>query len=84
MNPVAQKKRSRRVRKTMQSKEFRRHLLNAKRIVLSTRNTSISHLQRKMGIGYNSATQLMEEISKLRSFRRYFVEKKSLKSLQRK
>lgn len=70
--------------KTLCTAEYRRRLLIAKRIVLTTKNTSISHLQRKMGIGYNSAAQLMEEISKLRSFRRYFVENTPLKSSRRK
>ena len=51
----------------------RRRLRTAKRIVRTTRNTSTSHLQRKMEIGYNYADRLMDELSKLHGFR--FVRK---------
>lgn len=40
----------------------------AKKIVLSTKKTSASYLQRKMQIGYNYADMLMEDISKQRGF----------------
>ncbi len=51
----------------------RTRLRIAKRIVRTTRNTSTSHLQRKMEIGYNYADRLMDELSKLHGFR--FVRK---------
>ena len=51
----------------------RKRLRTAKRIVRTTRNTSTSHLQRKMEIGYNYADRLMDELSKLHGFR--FVRK---------
>ena len=51
----------------------RKRLRTAKRIVRTTRNTSRSHLQRKMEIGYNYADRLMDELSKLHGFR--FVRK---------
>ena len=47
----------------------RTRLRTAKRIVRTTRNTSTSHLQRKMEIGYNYADRLMDELSKLHGFR---------------
>jgi len=47
----------------------RKRLRTAKRIVRTTRNTSTSHLQRKMEIGYNYADKLMDELSKLHGFR---------------
>ncbi len=53
--------------------EHRRKLRIAKRIIRSSKNTSISYLQRKMHIGYNYADGFMEEISKLHGFR--FVRK---------
>ena len=36
----------------------------AKKIVDKTNNYSVSHLQRKMQIGYNRASKLMDEIKK--------------------
>ncbi|MEA1919983.1 MAG: DNA translocase FtsK [Campylobacterota bacterium] len=56
-----------------EAEEHKKKLRIAKRIIRSTKNTSTSHLQRKMGIGYNYADRLMEEISKLHGFR--FVRK---------
>jgi predicted DNA-binding protein (UPF0251 family) len=50
-------------------KIYKRRMRIAKRIILSSRNTSTSHLQRKMGISYNDAARLMIEISKLSGFR---------------
>jgi len=41
----------------------------AKRIIISTRNTSTSYLQRKMKISYNDAAELMGDISKLNGFK---------------
>lgn len=51
------------------TKEHKKRLRIAKRIILATKNTSTSHLQRKMHIGYNDADSLMEDISKLSGFR---------------
>jgi DNA segregation ATPase FtsK/SpoIIIE-like protein len=46
------------------AQEHRKKLRIAKRIILSSKNTSISHLQRKMHIGYSYADRLVDEISK--------------------
>ena len=56
----------------IQPKQDKKKLRKAKRIILtakkrSSRN-SISYLQRKMQIGYNSASELMEEMSKIKGF----------------
>lgn len=56
-----------------ETEEHKKKLRIAKRIIRSTKNTSTSYLQRKMGIGYNYADRLMEEISKIHGFR--FVRK---------
>jgi len=55
----------------------RTRLRIAKRIVRTTRNTSTSHLQRKMAIGYNYADRLMDELSKLHRFRFLHKDRKS-------
>ena len=57
----------------IEEEQHRKNMRIAKRIVRSTKNTTTSYLQRKMGIGYNYADTLMEEISKLHGFR--FVRK---------
>ena len=56
----------------IKSKQDKKKLREAKRVILtakkrSSRN-SISYLQRKMQIGYNSAGKLMEEMSKIQAF----------------
>ncbi len=56
-----------------EAQEYRKKLRIAKSIVRTSKNTSTSHLQRKMKIGYNYADRLMEDISKLHGFR--FVRK---------
>lgn len=50
-------------------KEYNKRMRMAKKIILSSKNTSISHLQRKMNICYNYADMIMEDISKLSGFR---------------
>ena len=55
-----------------QHKQDKKKLRKAKRIILtakkrSSRN-STSYLQRHMHIGYNSASKLMEEMSKIKGF----------------
>lgn len=47
----------------------------AKRIIISTKNTSISHLQRKMRISYNDAKIVIDKISKIASFRKFFIKR---------
>ncbi len=56
-----------------EKEQYKTRIRIAKRIIRATRNTSISHLQRKMHIGYNYADRLMDDISKLHGFR--FVRK---------
>ncbi len=56
----------------IQFKQNKKKLRKAKRVILtakkrSSRN-SISYLQRKMQIGYNSAGKLMEEMAKIKGF----------------
>lgn len=50
-------------------KEYNKRVRMAKKIILSSKNTSTSHLQRKMNISYNYADMIMEDISKLSGFR---------------
>ncbi len=50
------------------TKAYKQRMRVAKKIVLSTKNISTSHLQRKMEIGYNYADVLMEDISRQRGF----------------
>ena len=56
-----------------QSKQDKKKLRKAKRIILTAKNrssrNSISYLQRKMQIGYNGAGKLMKEMSKIKGFR---------------
>jgi DNA segregation ATPase FtsK/SpoIIIE-like protein len=63
----------------IQAKQHKKKLRKAKRVILtakkrSSRN-SISYLQRKMQIGYNSAGKLMDEMSKIKGFE-YLVKNK--------
>ena len=51
------------------TKMQKKRLRMAKKIVLTSKNTSISYLQRKMKISYNDAAMMMSEISKLSGFR---------------
>ncbi|MCI0501797.1 MAG: hypothetical protein L0Y61_08665 [Epsilonproteobacteria bacterium] len=51
------------------TKMHKKSLRMAKKIVIASRNTSTSYLQRKMKISYNDAAKLMGEISKLSGFR---------------
>ena len=63
------------------TKEYKQRMRVAKKIVISSKNTSTSYLQRKMEIGYNYADMLMEDISKQRGFE--FVYKMRRKLLGR-
>lgn len=46
-------------------KQINTHLLKqAKQLVMSSGNLSISFVQRKLGIGYNRSAELMAEIKK--------------------
>ncbi len=56
----------------IQDKQHKKQLRKAKRVILTAKNrssrNSISYLQRKMHIGYNSAGILMGEMSKIKGF----------------
>lgn len=60
----------------METKLYKKRMRIAKRIILSSRNTSTSYLQRKMEISYNDAAMMMSEISKLSGFRFLFRARK--------
>ena len=52
-----------------QTEQYRKRMRIAKKILIYSRNTSTSYLQRRMHIGYSNADMLLEDISKLSGFR---------------
>jgi len=45
----------------------RKLLFEAKKIVYRHKNFSVSFLQRKLGIGYNNASQIMHKIKRIKN-----------------